>query len=361
MPIEVKEIALSEINQKSTRSEFGDMYRLAESMAEVGLLHPVVVRAPGPRRPKHELIAGARRIRAAEMLGWTAIAARVLNLDDLAAIRAQDQENVVRKDWAPSEQVAIAEAIERVQAREAKRRVKKGQAKPGEKVGSKASNNSSQPTESTKSSDFAETAVTTGCHQESGRSAAKAASDVGMSEFTYRHAKEVVEAAKEDPETFGPIQEEMDRTGKVDPAWKATREKKRNAEKPEKPLLDKNLVPVPADLREAFGKTKYDELVSALIKLERAAMEFAATPLGSQLACHLAEVGGAKHYEPIRRAILTFRGGKPHAVCAWCRSERDDSEGCNHCKGLGWLCKYDADRVPGDYQEKLQERLAVKA
>jgi hypothetical protein len=35
-----------------------------------------------------------------------------------------------------------------------------------------------------------------------------------------RQAKAVAEAAEADPETFGPIAEEMDRSGKIDPAYK---------------------------------------------------------------------------------------------------------------------------------------------
>jgi hypothetical protein len=45
-----------------------------------------------------------------------------------------------------------------------------------------------------------------------------------MSTLTYDRAKKVVEAAEEDPETFGPIQEEMDRTGKVEPAYRKVKE-----------------------------------------------------------------------------------------------------------------------------------------
>src|SRR5262249_39520880 len=48
----------------------------------------------------------------------------------------------------------------------------------------------------------------------------KVGEPVGMSGKTYQKARAVVEAAEEDPEAFGPVAEEMDRTGKVDAAYK---------------------------------------------------------------------------------------------------------------------------------------------
>jgi ParB-like nuclease domain len=47
------------------RKDMGDVSALAASMRELGLLHPVVV------RPDGTLIAGERRLPAAEQLGWT--------------------------------------------------------------------------------------------------------------------------------------------------------------------------------------------------------------------------------------------------------------------------------------------------
>jgi len=47
-----------------------------------------------------------------------------------------------------------------------------------------------------------------------------------MSGRTYEKAKAVVEAAEADPDTFGPVVQEMDETGKVDPAFRTVREQK---------------------------------------------------------------------------------------------------------------------------------------
>jgi ParB family chromosome partitioning protein len=81
------------------RRDFGDIDTLAASMADLGLLQPVVV------RPDGTLIAGERRLRAAMQLGWTEIPCRVVDLD--AVVRGEFAENACRKDWSPSELVAI--------------------------------------------------------------------------------------------------------------------------------------------------------------------------------------------------------------------------------------------------------------
>jgi hypothetical protein len=53
----------------------------------------------------------------------------------------------------------------------------------------------------------------------------KVAEAVGMGGRTYEKAKEVVEAAAAEPEKFGDLAQEMDRTGKVDPAHKKLKER----------------------------------------------------------------------------------------------------------------------------------------
>ncbi len=49
------------------RKDLGDLKTLAQSIGEVGLLHPVVV------TPKGRLIAGQRRLEACRLLGWADI------------------------------------------------------------------------------------------------------------------------------------------------------------------------------------------------------------------------------------------------------------------------------------------------
>ena len=81
------------------RRELGDIASLADSIAEVGLLHPIVV------TPDHRLIAGARRLHAMRKLGRTHVPAHVVPLADI--LRGEFDENAVRADFLPSEFVAI--------------------------------------------------------------------------------------------------------------------------------------------------------------------------------------------------------------------------------------------------------------
>lgn len=68
-------------NQKNN---FGmrDIEDLAESLKKHGQLHNVVVR-PIEGTDEYEIISGERRHRAATMLGWKTLAAKVVNVDDI--------------------------------------------------------------------------------------------------------------------------------------------------------------------------------------------------------------------------------------------------------------------------------------
>ena len=86
------------------RRDMGDIPALAASIASVGLLHPVVI------TPNGVLIAGERRIEACRRLGWSAVPVHVVDIDAIA--RGEFAENAHRKDFAPSELVAIAATVE---------------------------------------------------------------------------------------------------------------------------------------------------------------------------------------------------------------------------------------------------------
>ena len=59
-----------------------------------------------------------------------------------------------------------------------------------------------------------------------GKTLDRVASAVGMSRPTYTKAQAVVEAAEQEPDTFGDLAEQMDATGKVSPAFDAMQERK---------------------------------------------------------------------------------------------------------------------------------------
>lgn len=187
------------------RKDMGDIGLLASSIEEVGLLHPPVV------RPDMVLVSGARRLAALRSLGRTETPVRMAEgLDDaLLLLKAERDENTCRKDPTPSEVVAQAEriaALERPKAEE--RRREHGGTAPGRP----ANTGGKLPPVS------------------NGKTRDKVASAVGgMSGRTYEKAKAVVEAAEENPERFAPLVEQMDRTGKVDPAFRNLRAKQDEA------------------------------------------------------------------------------------------------------------------------------------
>jgi len=96
------------------RQDLGDVEELAQSIADVGLLHPIVI------TPDNRLIAGRRRIEAYRSLGLVDIASTVVDLQDIA--RGEFAENEIRKDFTWSERCAIADALEPVEREAAKER-----------------------------------------------------------------------------------------------------------------------------------------------------------------------------------------------------------------------------------------------
>jgi ParB family chromosome partitioning protein len=106
-------IALIKVGRRH-RKHIGDTRPLAKSIAEIGLLHPVVVTGDG------RLIAGERRLQAVKSLGWKAVPVTILDLAQI--IRGEVAENIFRQNFRPSEMVAIARTLEPIFRREAKQR-----------------------------------------------------------------------------------------------------------------------------------------------------------------------------------------------------------------------------------------------
>ena len=109
-------------------------------------------------------------------------------------LAGQFDENVHRKDFLPSETVVIAKALEPQEKKAAKERQRKhGDTAPGKK------------------------ANTVGklpkVLDSRGRAADKLSKYAGVSRRTLEKATEVMEAAEAEPEKYGRLVEEMDRTG----------------------------------------------------------------------------------------------------------------------------------------------------
>ncbi len=88
------------------RKNLGDLSTLAESIKSEGLLQEIGI------SPDRVLVFGERRLRACrDLLGWSEISARVVNVSSIAA--GEYAENEIRKDFTPSERVAILRTIGR--------------------------------------------------------------------------------------------------------------------------------------------------------------------------------------------------------------------------------------------------------
>lgn len=185
------------------RKRLGNVEALARSIEELGLLHAIVI-------DQHlNLVAGRRRLEALKILiakgadGYkNEVPVRQVNLDDLLA--AEHDENVHRLDFAPSEAVAVAEALEARLSEQAKARqlagLRQGQGNPvvpnwpdGESLG---------------------------------RTRDRLAACVGMGRTSLGKARVIVEAARRDPARYGDLVERMDKTGLVDPFFKELKKSK---------------------------------------------------------------------------------------------------------------------------------------
>ena len=118
VPVEVagahyKEIAVSAItpNPRQPRRAFDEdaLEELAESIRQVGLLQPVVVRAAGSGR--YELIMGERRWRASQRAGLTEIGAIVKQTQDNDLLRDALIENLHRQQLDPLEEAAAYQQL----------------------------------------------------------------------------------------------------------------------------------------------------------------------------------------------------------------------------------------------------------
>src|SRR6516162_6421540 len=161
------------------RRALGDIDQLAASITEVGLLHPIVI------TPEGQMIAGERRLHAAKALGWTEIPVNVVDLDSV--VRGEFAENTCRKDFTLSEAVAIKRALEPLEKVAAK-----------ERQGARTDKHPGKLPTSSK-----------------GNAADKAAKATGMARRTLEKAEAIVEAAEAEPEKYGKLLDDMDRTGRV--------------------------------------------------------------------------------------------------------------------------------------------------
>lgn len=197
------EIDISSIKiGKRTRKDLGDIKGLAVSIEARGLIHPIVV------TKDHQLIVGCRRLAAFKKLKRKTIPATVVKtqVDAMERILNERDENTCRKDFAPSEGVAIGRVVQKLESPAAVKRMAAG----GEKGKRGKQGRVNEPT--LKQDEFL-------------RSNDLAARAGGMSRTSFERASRVCAAAEKDPEKYADVRDEMDKTGKVTPAFNKLRKR----------------------------------------------------------------------------------------------------------------------------------------
>jgi ParB/RepB/Spo0J family partition protein len=187
--IEVEKIKVGE----RFRKDLGDIDRLAESIREVGLLHPIVV------DEEYNLVAGYRRLEACKRLGWRRVPVHIVPLKDLA--KGELHENTVRKSFTIEEIVAIKRALEPKLREEAEKRMKAGRPCADSAQGMR------------------------------GKTRDIIAKFVGVSHDTLAKMEKIVEVAEKDPETYGRILEAVN-SGKMSVAYAYKMVKRREVVEP---------------------------------------------------------------------------------------------------------------------------------
>lgn len=224
-PIAINDIVVGD----RYRKDLGDLEPLKQSIAEIGLLHPVVI--DGDRR----LLVGGRRLEACRQLGMLTIpAVTAASLSDLRQrVIAERDENVCREPFRPSEMVALGRVIEEFQRPIAEAAEKKSPGRP--KKGRGNAPTFPKPQDDSK------------------RTSSVAAAACNVDRRTYEKAKAVTQAAAKSPEQFGDLVELMDRTGKVNKAYSELRKAEKKAEREEAKKQVEATTGVKADERCSLG------------------------------------------------------------------------------------------------------------
>lgn len=171
------------------RKDFGDLASLARAIDAEGLLQPIAI------TPGNVLIAGERRLRAWQITRHRdqEIPVHIVDLEEI--VRGEWSENANRKDFTPTEIVAIKRALDpRLKAEARNRQSEAGKFK------------------SEASGKFPEASK--------GRSADHLAAFVVRDRKTIDKMEAVVAAAEKEPEKYAGLVESMDKTGKVSGPYK---------------------------------------------------------------------------------------------------------------------------------------------
>lgn len=97
-------------NQPRMHFDEESLVELSASIAEMGILQPILVR-PGDKDSHYELIAGERRWRAAQRAGLTTVPAVIRPADDIGLVEQALVENLHRQDLMALEEAAAYQQL----------------------------------------------------------------------------------------------------------------------------------------------------------------------------------------------------------------------------------------------------------
>jgi len=102
-----------EMNPYQPRKHFNQdrLQELANSIDEIGLLQPIIVRKHSDKSGKYELVAGERRLRAAKLTNMRTIPAIIKEYDEYEIAQAAIIENVQREDLNPIEEAVAYDKV----------------------------------------------------------------------------------------------------------------------------------------------------------------------------------------------------------------------------------------------------------
>ena len=105
--LSIKPIQIDQIKVGTRfREELGDIESLAQSLESEGLINPITL------DQEHNLLAGGRRLAAAQLLKWETISANIMQIDSEGDLRIIELvENVQRKDLSWTEQANLVNRI----------------------------------------------------------------------------------------------------------------------------------------------------------------------------------------------------------------------------------------------------------
>lgn len=248
---------------KRHRINLGDIEVLKQSISELGLIHPIVI-----KKGTNELVAGFRRLNALKELGISELAEGThINFIDIESIiRGEHDENICREEFTISEKVAIFEAMKSEKKRIGIARQIMHEKKPLRNDGSTQFEN---PDTAVTGPYKIEPASFPGSAFGLGSARSQAARAVGLHYNTLRKATEIVSAARKEPGRYDHLVKEMDVSGKVEPIFqKYIEERSRSA-------IDENrLSPALSKFMSVKGGSIPDFFITALSRVSPDRQEY---------------------------------------------------------------------------------------